>query len=115
MLKCAPTCQSIVLVPLLPLVLIVHREKKRVSSALTACTDSDFGTGPVLLSGKCCTGCQEWVNPAGWSETLNIAFCTFVHAVLRSGKKRKPNCHPAGCSGRMPPTACCAVGRCHIA
>lgn len=70
-----PTCQSIVL-PLLPRTLIVHREKKtpRCPLPLQLSTDSHFGTGHVLHSGKCCTGCQERVTPAGCSWTLDTDF-----------------------------------------
>lgn len=64
----SPNCQSIVLLPLLPLTLIVHREKKKQCPLpLQLSTDSHFVTGHVLHSGKCCTGCQERVTPAGWS------------------------------------------------
>lgn len=55
-----------------------------------------------------------WLQLAGaehWTRILNVR----VHADLRSGKRRKPNYHPIGCSGRMPPTACSGAGCCLVA
>lgn len=112
----SPTCQSIVLLPLLPLTLIVHwGEKSSVlcpySSAQTLILERDmFSTVESAARGAK----NGWLQLAGAEHWTRILYVR-VHADLWSGKRRKPNYHPVGCSGRMPPTACSGVGRCHVA
>lgn len=81
------------------------------SSAQTLILERDMFSTVESAAQGAKNGWLQLARAEHWTRILYEC----VHADLKSGKRRKPNYHPVGCSGRMPPTACSGLGCCHVA